>query len=491
MPGFIHFLRGVWPSRPSAPNSKDRDTQSLLGILTPSPPPTNTPIPDRAAALDEAHRQPLYEFDGESGEWVGKDLDLDSDSDAQGDVSDASKEKTAEGSKQKKKRWTFLQWWIRTPGKGEEKHPEPPAPSEPAPQEAAVSPASPLGPFKVYILTWNIDFANPHPGERLQAALDHIQYLVVNLATADSKPYVLVLLQELHQHCFPILCAHPYIRENYFLTDIKARGHWRLGAHYGTVTLIPRDGAIARALPHDDKRPPPPAETGRKQEQQEQAENICLVRVQAVFRTPYKNSILTRDGLFVDVLFTVSYPHPHPPVASAPEFLLRVANTHLESYDYPSGNPRSLQLQSVAQYLKTTGVHAGIVAGDMNAHTDEDRGAPKVCALRDVWEEVRRMDGKGREGREETEETAQVDLGGRAEDHTWGFQPPRADFVPARLDKILLTGKVQAGSLVRVGYDMRYHHPEEVRDDNTDVVPAPADLWVSDHCGLLAEVMVG
>ncbi|TFK73465.1 hypothetical protein BDN72DRAFT_834585 [Pluteus cervinus] len=346
---------------------------------------------------------------------------------------------------------------------------------------------------RFFLLTWNIDFMNPLPKERIQQALSHLERLFWENAINTPTSPVIVLLQELHKDCFQPLLAHPFVRTNFLVTDLDAKGYWRMGSYYGTVTLIPkvlvggRDGHV---------------------------------KVKEVFRTHFGNSICCRDGLYVDLEWDLgggdgrgsSIPTP-PSTPKSSKFmsrfkfksastgnqepvdrkqLIRICNVHLESLEFKDENPRTPQMKSVAQYLQAKGVDVGVMAGDMNVHLDEDRGMPEECGLVDGWKVVKKAAKASR--RTPHPPSDQEDEPGEDPiDLTWGFQPPLVDKEPARLDKVLMTGKVTIESLERVGYDLKYEPDLEMPaggngEGEEERGSGRPTLWVSDHCGLLAEL---
>jgi len=265
------------------------------------------------------------------------------------------------------------------------------------------------------VLTWNIDFTAPHPVIRLQTLLRHLEQLLSPLLNSPPPPYTIILLQEVHQSCFPALLAHTFIRTMYDTTDISPSS-WSGGSFYGTVTLVPKSLAV---------------------------------HVSSVFRTPFTNSGMDRDALYVDV----DLPSQAP--ASDTKIKVRIANTHLESLGGHGDGARPVQLGSIAKLLACSDVRGGLVGGDMNAISPSDVDLPGRVGLVDPWDELAPTD----------------DVDG----HTWGYQP-RSVYPPNRLDKILLRGDLRAEEVKKVGIGLK---------------AAGLGEWVSDHCGLLARVVVG
>jgi len=132
-----------------------------------------------------------------------------------------------------------------------------------------------------------------------------------------------------------------------------------------------------------------------------------------------------------------------------PNTRLRIANVHLESLVGPSERTRALQLAAVALFLREEddGVAAGIVAGNMNAVCPGDRGLPERVELGDAWKEVKTGTGT---------ENGENGMGWQdgEEDYTWGYQPG-CRFPPARLDKVLIVGRVWVEKVERVGVGLK------------------------------------
>jgi len=283
-------------------------------------------------------------------------------------------------------------------------------------------------PFDFAVLTWNVDFMAPRPVIRIQALIDHIEQLI-SPPVDSSPPPTIILLQELHRSCFPPLLSHAFVRAKYDITDISPSS-WPSGSLYGTVTLVPK---------------------------------FLGAYVSSVFRTPFSNSGMGRDALYIDLDLPSKVPESGSNIIP-PKKKLRVANTHLESLRGHGDRARPVQLGSIAKFLASSDIRSGLVAGDMNAISPSDINLPERVGLLDPWEEVR---GEGDE------------LGVRghkwdARGHTWGYQP-RSVFPPNRLDKILLKGDLRVTEMMRIGIGLKV---------------AGLGGWVSDHYGLLASVSV-
>ncbi|GFF28200.1 hypothetical protein IFM58399_01909 [Aspergillus lentulus] len=289
---------------------------------------------------------------------------------------------------------------------------------------------------RIRLTTWNIDFQTPLGRERMAAALEYLSHQ--HSTQPDDETPSIIFLQEMVESDLQLIQESGWIQEKFFITDTSS-DHWR--GHYGTTTMI-------------DKQ---------------------LV-VRGVFRVPYSNSRMERDGLFVDV--------DVGPFGAESVCILRLCNTHLESLvSHPPRRPVQLRLASSFMHGSGPGPgpedeglytpptpHAAILAGDLNAFAPEDRSAPDECGLRDAFLAL-----GGREGTEES--------------FTWGQQVPdwmRERFGCSRMDKILYCGGVEAKSLRRIGdgvtVKVTSNQSESEDEDFSD-----DEVWVTDHLGLQGE----
>ncbi|KAH9037801.1 Endonuclease/exonuclease/phosphatase [Lactarius pseudohatsudake] len=186
----------------------------------------------------------------------------------------------------------------------------------------------------------------------------------------------------------------------------SAEDGWPRYAGYGTVTLVARSAPLTGSL--------------------------CV---------HFGESRMWRNALVTDVVLGGAEPHA---------YILRVANTHLESL--PEGTPRRVvQMRVIAGLLKDAKVLDGIVCGDMNAIAPSDETIAEANGLLDAWEQ--------RQNRDE-------------DSTTWGYQP-RCRFPPGRLDRILHTPskgvRIKDVRRLAVGLEM------------------PSGGWVSDHYGLACQ----
>ncbi|KAF9030940.1 hypothetical protein BDZ89DRAFT_1064261 [Hymenopellis radicata] len=132
---------------------------------------------------------------------------------------------------------------------------------------------------------------------------------------------------------------------------------------------------------------------------------------------------------------------------------LRLINTHLESMSGPQHKwERMRQLKECEKMVKKVN-HGGLIAGDVNAIDADFDDNVRALGLRDAALET-------------------GELG-----HTWGDQsPPHADIWPrGRLDRLLYHSGAQSfkvRNIDTIGVGLRYEN-----------------VWVSDHFGLVADIM--
>ncbi len=253
----------------------------------------------------------------------------------------------------------------------------------------------------------------------MAAALSHLHSLISN--TDPNKP-IIIFLQEMDALDLKQIRDTEWIREKFYITDIDTK-NW--GApFYGTTTLI-------------DKR----------------------LRVKTVFRVHYQTN-MDRDGLFVDI------------AVKSPQFgderTLRFCNTHLESL-VASPPLRPHQVALAAQHLHDAAIHAGILAGDLNAIEPFDRSLHTENGLHDAFLALG--------GQEDTKEG-----------YTWGYQSTRdvqERFGPTRMDKVWYCGGVKVERLERIGVGVRVEEGKREKMRSWGVLD-----WVSDHYGLMADLVL-
>lgn len=198
-------------------------------------------------------------------------------------------------------------------------------------------------PSSIRVLTWNVDFSERNPRQRLQRALEHIQHDVFLCKGGEKPAPCCILLQEVKHEAFRVIMAFEWFRD-YFVMAPMSPEHWPLGADYGTVTLVSR-----------------------------------TVPVSCAHTIEFSNSEFTRNALFVDVKLSV-------PSSYRPKLVtLRIGNTHLESLTRGTSK-RPQQLELIADFLQEEGVHGAVVCGDMNAIAPSDMHIPAQVGLCDAWQ---------------------------------------------------------------------------------------------------------
>jgi tyrosyl-DNA phosphodiesterase 2 len=300
------------------------------------------------------------------------------------------------------------------------------------------------------VLTWNIDFMRPLANERMTAALSYLEtYLSSSVPSSNA---VLILLQEMVQSGLHLIQSAPWIRSRFHLTDTSTQ-NWESG-HYGTCTLI-------------DKR----------------------LHVKDVFRIHYSATRMARDALFVDIAFPSS-PTEQPALTSttmpdpktlaqqhrpSERKLIRIVNTHLESLRaIPPLRP--FQLSTAARFMRPDtkpGVHASVLAGDLNAIEPFDRTLHSDNGLRDAYLEL---------GGEEDSEDG----------YTWGQMAGKAERERhgcCRMDKVYFTGRgLELRKVERAGSGV-----EVEKKDDREMLKTVAGLeggWVTDHLGVRVDFEV-
>jgi tyrosyl-DNA phosphodiesterase 2 len=269
---------------------------------------------------------------------------------------------------------------------------------------------------KVSILSWNIDFMLPFTDERMLVALKHLESHV----KATSNPTV-IMLQEMLVSDLELIKAQPWVTSAYNITDVDDR-HWESG-HYGTVTLIPR-----------------------------------ILPITSVFRVHYEQTVMERDGLFVDV-----------DVGDGQ--IIRICNTHLESLvaDPPK---RPHQLATAAEHMHDPAVSGSVLGGDLNAIQPFDRNLHSDNNLQDAYLVLG--------GKEDSEDG-----------YTWGQMAPvklRNMFGLSRMDKLYFIGNLKVERFERfgLGVDVEDESVKEslIKDEGLD------GGHVTDHLGVKAEFSI-
>ncbi|EXJ74197.1 uncharacterized protein A1O5_02491 [Cladophialophora psammophila CBS 110553] len=291
--------------------------------------------------------------------------------------------------------------------------PEPASWQPVTPSKSAIQGANLSG---FMLLSWNIDFMLPFTDERMRAALKHLRSHV----EGTSLPSV-VMLQEMLETDLALLQAEPWIRSNYHLTDLDNK-YWESG-HYGTCTLVPK-----------------------------------VLPITSVFRVHYEQTVMERDGLFVDVDFGNSQ-------------IIRICNTHLESLiaDPPK---RPHQLATAATWMHDPEASGSVLGGDLNAIQDFDKTLHSDNNLSDAYLTLG--------GKEDTDEG-----------YTWGQMAPtrlRNMFGCSRMDKLFFCGQLKCEKFERFGMGVEVEEEGVkqalVKDEGMEAG------WVTDHLGVKAEFSV-
>ncbi|KAI6099776.1 Endonuclease/exonuclease/phosphatase [Pisolithus sp. B1] len=271
-------------------------------------------------------------------------------------------------------------------------------------------------PTWIRLVSWNVDFQTKNAKKRLMAALLCLQREVFRCQTPNQRPNpCCILLQEVSVGAFTMILTNEWV-QRYFVVVPTSTDQWPANATYGTVTLVSRTVPVSNA-----------------------------------FTIEFGNSSMMRNAIFVDVKLGVPA-LPHAPRLSDGIVTVRIANTHLESL--PRGAAaRPMQLRLISEALQEYDLHAGVVAGDMNAIGPSDITIAEDVGLMDAWQH----------GDDDEE------------GFTWGYQP-RERYPPARLDKVLFT--------TRGGF--------EVEEPERFGVGARAESgdWISDHYGLMTTLHI-
>lgn len=275
-------------------------------------------------------------------------------------------------------------------------------------------------PESMLLLTWNVEAFAPQIKPRMAAVLRHIQDAIFECPNGEQPEPCCILLQEVAAAALPVLLEHRWVREHFVVVPTKAE-HWPR-PDVGNVTLV------ARTVP--------------------------VLAAHTLAFAP-RQSPMRRHALFVDVRLGAAGAGSESDDSVGPggERTLRLANVHLESLAEGAAH-RPWQLRATANMLANPRVHAGVVAGDMNAIMPEDGMVPAWAGLADAW--------------------TGIDLDGRG--NTWGYQPPAKGCEPGRLDKVLYVpnGGCEVDRPERVGVGVK----------------TAAGQWASDHFGLLTTVRV-
>ncbi|KAJ8454912.1 hypothetical protein ONZ45_g19120 [Pleurotus djamor] len=194
-------------------------------------------------------------------------------------------------------------------------------------------------PSLIRIVTWNVDFTEEDPQERLETVLEYLKCDIFHCEDHQAPQPTCILLQEVHVEAFGVILANDWVKNNFVITPSNTR-KWPEGTYYGNITLISRNVPVAFA-------------------------GIL----------EFGCSAMQRTAVIVDVRLRTE---------EGSDVLVRVVNTHLESLQ-TGLIARPIQLNLVSKLLTEGKLHSGIVCGDMNAIGPEDKKLPQQNGLRDAW----------------------------------------------------------------------------------------------------------
>lgn len=262
----------------------------------------------------------------------------------------------------------------------------------------------------IKIVSWNVDFMAVDAAGRASCILDHLETAVL---TDDSQPAI-ILLQELEGESFETLVANRWVREHFAVVPPNP-GYW--SGRYGLATLVSRH-----------------------------------IRIEKAQMLQFSQTRMGRAALFVDVSLQMADTSAKDGDAQSESAsrAIRIANTHLESLG-DGEHARQVQLSAIADMLRQSGIHAGVVGGDMNMVLPADQGIHDAVGLLDA----------GTDG-----PTA----------NTWGYQSKRR-YQGKRLDRVFYT---PASGLVV--------EPVEVVGKG---LQTERGQWVSDHYALQTTIALG
>ncbi|KAK3295054.1 Endonuclease/exonuclease/phosphatase [Chaetomium fimeti] len=187
------------------------------------------------------------------------------------------------------------------------------------------------------LVTWNVDYSSPLPGQRFSAILSH--------ALSLSPAVDVIFLQELSREGFMVLLNEPEIRRRWFLSDADAV--LPAGQSFTTITLLSK---------------------------------VRFQKPGPVWRVKYP-SRFGRDALCCDVFAPSAAGNGKPGEGAR----IRLVNVHLDSLPIqPSLRPK--QVSVIAALLRSAG--RGIVAGDFNPVLPADSTLVEDNGLVDAWVEL-------------------------------------------------------------------------------------------------------
>lgn len=193
------------------------------------------------------------------------------------------------------------------------------------------------------IVSWNIDYSSSYPTRRCLDLINHVfKYGVPDI----------LCLQEVRSEVRASLLGNREIRQAFLTTDAATDLEYK---RFITMTLLSKE-RFAYSL--DSKEMGGSNDEGK-------------FIVGPVFRE-HLPSAAGRDGLCVGLI---------PPCA--PDTFLRIINAHLESCD--GFSYRAAQLKQLSSVLHEPGCSGGLIVGDFNSVTDDDRLLIEENKLKDAW----------------------------------------------------------------------------------------------------------
>lgn len=226
-------------------------------------------------------------------------------------------------------------------------------------------------PEKIALISWNVGWLADHAGERIECILRYIQHEVLESPSTYSPEPCVILFQAVRREAFATLLADEWVRQCFIVVPASRR-EWPPNAEHANVTLVSITVSV------DD------------------ASMLLLGKSRA-----------GRYALLTDIGLRNPY--------GDKSLRMRIANTHLESLDQ-GADFRWDQLWSISHILRQPGIVGGIVGGDMNAVSSNDKDINAGAGLADAY----LADPNDPRG------------------FTWGYQPPTR-YPPGRLDKFFYT----------------------------------------------------
>lgn len=325
----------------------------------------------------------------------------------------------------------------------------------------------------ISVASWNLNCTSRHASERVWHAL----YLLQSHYHKYYKPYdnkshfmpqttlrLVVLFQGINRAGFQVILDSPFVQDNFFLSDSHI---YTDDVRQSTVTMISKDLPISK-----------------------------------VFRIPFRHTRNNRDCLFVDIaiqnearsrISSTAPPRPGVPFHD----VIRIANTELENIGDQGALVRSYQLGVIQEFLSPEDpqmnmeviVVGGVLGASMGLGGPENHHLPRLFGLRDLWSEQNPTVDDFAPFDVERERI--MDKGKRL-GHTWGYQPVTPYLPPGRFDKILASGSVSAGKVMRigVGYKLTIPSPNESKTSYGAARGPGEVIYTSTHSGLNVQVNV-